>query len=78
MRDKIASMVTEQNARTPVFQAHGQVDMIVRFDWGRLSRDILKEKLGHEVEWHEYPGLDHSADPQEINHLEEWLQRRIG
>lgn len=77
MREKIVDLVSEANQETKIFQAHGLVDYVVRFDWASISRDLLKEKLGHEVEWHEYPNLDHSADPQEISDLERWLEKRI-
>ncbi|TGZ82338.1 phospholipase/carboxylesterase [Ascodesmis nigricans] len=75
MRNKIQSMIPEGKAKTPIFQAHGQADETVKFEWGQLSRDFLKERLGQEVDWHQYPDLGHSALPEEINDLEAWLEK---
>lgn len=77
MREKIIDMATEANKDTKIFQAHGEVDNVVRFEWATRSRDLLKERLGRDVAWNQYPNLDHSADPQEINDLERWLEKRI-
>jgi len=76
MRKKIADMKHSANSELSVFQAHGELDYVVRYVWGEKTRDALKE-LGHPVEWHSYPNLDHSADPQELLDLEKWLEKRI-
>lgn len=77
MGEKVVTMATEVNKDSKIFQAHGVVDNVVRFDWASRSRDFLREKLGRDVDWHQYPNLDHSADPQEINDLERWIEQRI-
>ncbi|KAF3916022.1 hypothetical protein AA313_de0202962 [Arthrobotrys entomopaga] len=62
----------DANRKTPIFMGHGKVDPLVQHSWGSMSRDILlKQKC--DVEWHEYDGLAHSADPEEINDLEKWI-----
>ncbi|KAI5804883.1 Phospholipase/carboxylesterase/thioesterase [Geopyxis carbonaria] len=76
LRDKVSTMATDANKGIPIFQAHGEIDYVVRFDWGELTKKLLLD-MGHPVEWHQYPGLDHSADPQEIADLEEWMEKRI-
>lgn len=70
-------MRTQINKNTPIFLAHGKIDPVVRYVWGEASKQILDEKLGYEVEWHTYPNLEHSADPQEIADMEKWLQTKI-
>ena len=42
-----------------------------------MSRDILRDTYGRTVNWHSYPDLQHSADPQEIDALQNWLEQRI-
>lgn len=76
LRDKVGVMATEANKGTPIFQAHGEKDFVVRFNWGELTKKFLLD-MGHPVEWHQYPNLDHSADPQEIAALEAWMEDRI-
>lgn len=70
-------MRNDVNKDTPIFLAHGELDGVVRYVWGESTRKELEQNLGHKVEWHSYPNLDHSADPQEINDMEKWLERRL-
>jgi len=77
LRGKLRSLITEENKQTPIFQAHGELDYVVRYEWGTTTRDTLREKYGRELEWHSYPDLEHSADPQEINDMQTWLEKRI-
>ncbi|KAK6537074.1 hypothetical protein TWF281_001275 [Arthrobotrys megalospora] len=76
MRDQVPSMITEANRKTPIFMGHGKEDPVVQHAWGVMSRDLLlKQKC--EVTWHEYDGLGHSVDPDEINALEKWIAGRL-
>ncbi|CAZ86658.1 unnamed protein product [Tuber melanosporum] len=77
LHQKIESLVSEENKNTDIFQAHGESDRTVQFNWGKLTKEILQDKLGHNVEWHSYPLLEHSADAQEIADMEEWLHTRL-
>jgi phospholipase/carboxylesterase len=61
------------NADTPILMAHGIEDPIVPFRLGAGSRDLLR-KLGHAVEWHEYP-MPHAVCPEEIADIAVWLRR---
>lgn len=70
-------MRTQINKDTPIFLAHGELDPVVKYAWGEASKKLLSENLRYEVEWRTYPNLEHSADPQEIADMEEWLQKRI-
>lgn len=70
-------MRSDANKNTPVFLAHGERDPVVRYVWGKATKQLLDEKMGYPVEWHSYPNLDHSADPQEIADMEKWLQKRL-
>ena len=64
-----------KNRDTPIFQAHGGVDMVVLPQWGRMTRDILTEN-GYAVEYREYPMLSHEISNQELEDLNHWLTAR--
>jgi len=61
------------NADTPVFLAHGRSDGVVPLARGAAARDLLK-RLGHAVEWHDYP-MEHSVCMEEVAALNQWLLR---
>lgn len=64
------------NKDTPIFMGHGSADELVKFEWGRQTAQALRD-LGHRVDFRVYPGLGHSADMNEMNDLEGWLQERL-
>jgi len=68
--------VENPNKETPVFMGHGDSDPLVRPDWGRMTAKALRE-LGYKVELKMYKGLEHSADPEEIDDVEKYLNERI-
>lgn len=55
---------------------HGDADPVVKYEWGVKTADKLKE-WGWNVDFNTYHGLPHSADPDEIDHLEAYLKQRI-
>jgi acetyl esterase/lipase len=73
----LMQMRTDINAKTPLFQAHGMRDGVVRFEHGKKSSDALK-KLGMDVEFHQYETMAHEANPKEIKQLGEWIKDRLG
>ncbi|MCJ1314941.1 hypothetical protein MMC15_000255 [Xylographa vitiligo] len=64
------------NKDTPVFMAHGDADPTVRYAWGQQTAAALKA-LGFAVDFRTYRGLQHSADPEEIDDLETYLLARL-
>ncbi|MCJ1393150.1 hypothetical protein MMC18_006022 [Xylographa bjoerkii] len=64
------------NKDTPVFMGHGDADPTVKYAWGQRTAATLKE-LGYGVDFRTYPGLQHSADPEEIDDLEKYLLARL-
>ena len=74
---EIPGLITDANKETVIFQAHGEADPLIRLEWAEKSRDILRNTYGRTVDWHSYPNLQHSADPQEIDALEKWLEQRV-
>lgn len=82
MPDNFTKMLAETGTETtiqsrpPVFMGHGEADPLVRFEWGLRTAEGLRER-GFDVEWHAYPGLQHGADPAEIDALEAWVLGRL-
>lgn len=56
----------------PIFMAHGSMDPVLQYDWGKASAARLTE-LGYAVDWHEYP-MAHAVCPQEIGDIASWLR----
>ena len=64
------------NQDTPIFMGHGDSDPLVRPQWGQKTKDTLVEE-GWKVDLKFYKGLQHSADPEEIDDVEKYLSERI-
>ncbi|KAF2810023.1 Phospholipase/carboxylesterase [Mytilinidion resinicola] len=64
------------NKETPIFMGHGDIDPVVDHKWGKRSADELV-KGGWNVDFRTYKGLQHSADPEEIDNLEAYLNGQI-
>lgn len=67
-------------ARLPIWQAHGTADSVIDISYGRKLRDFLRSPelglgAGNEIEYREYEGLPHSASPEELEDLTDWLRR---
>lgn len=56
LSDKINKFLPEAwpNQKTPVFMAHGDIDEVVKFDFGQKSAQMLKD-MEVDVEFHKYP-----------------------
>jgi predicted esterase len=78
LHNKMAEFVGQNSANkdTKIFMGHGDSDPLVRPQWGQMTAEILK-KAGWDVELKMYPGLEHSADPDEIDDVEKFLNERI-
>lgn len=78
LRDKVQSLVPVEspNKETPIFMGHGDSDPVVKYQWGQMTASKLKE-WGWNVDFKTYRGLPHSAAPEEIDDLEQYLNSRI-
>ena len=61
--------------QTPIFQANGQYDTVVLPQWGRLTRDALKQ-ADCTLEYREY-AMMHAIIPDEIQDINQWLAKHI-
>ncbi len=73
LAEKTTAEMSETNAKTSVFMAHGRQDGVVPFEGALISKDFLL-KRGVPVQWHEYT-MQHSLHPQEIIDISAWLQK---
>lgn len=70
-----ASEARPENRDTPVFMAHGALDPLLPQALGERSAEFLRSR-GHPLEWHSY-SMAHSVCGDEIEHLADWLGRRL-
>lgn len=78
MEGKVKEYVPEENPNkaTPIFMGHGDSDPLVKYQWGVKTAEVLKE-WGWNVDLKTYKGLQHSADPREIDDLEKYIHQRL-
>lgn len=78
MEGKIKEYVPEENPNkeTAIFMGHGDVDQLVKYQWGVQTAEALKG-WGWSVDFKTYKNLAHSADPKEIDDLEKYIQQRL-
>ena len=79
-------MFSDHARKIPIFWGHGTHDPLVTFEMATTSTNFLTQKAGIKtatpedptgLEFHAYEGLVHSADPEELKDLSNWLKRVI-
>ena len=65
-----------ENANTPIFFAHGNLDPVVPMMMGQHSHQLLTE-LGYTTLWNEYP-MQHQVCVEEINDIAGFIRRQFG
>ena len=78
MHNRIKEFVLSEspNKDTPIFLGHGDVDPLVKHEWGLETAEALEE-MGWTVKFNTYKGLAHSADPKEMDDLEAFIEERL-
>ncbi|MCS6764770.1 MAG: alpha/beta hydrolase [Candidatus Protistobacter heckmanni] len=71
----VENEATEVNKTLPVFAGHGGMDNVVSVELGLRASDLAL-RLGHPVEWRDYP-MQHSVCPEEIHDIGAWLRARM-
>lgn len=74
---KLNETMTAANKDTKCFLAHGNADNVVRFNFGEMTRDLMKMHYRN-ISWKEYNGLGHSSSPAEMKDLKKFLDSVIG
>ncbi|KAF9995541.1 hypothetical protein BGZ80_009026 [Entomortierella chlamydospora] len=76
LHNKIMSMASDSNRKTPIFWGHGDVDQVVRYQFGERSVEMLKQNK-YNVKFNTYRNMGHSSCPQEIRDLLGFLKETI-
>jgi len=58
----------------PVYQAHGDVDQIVPYQWGALTSELMKSLIS-DYQFKIYKGLAHSSSPEELDDLKTFFAK---
>jgi predicted esterase len=64
------------NGATPVLMCHGDADAVVAYRFGTASRDAVVA-AGLPVEFKAYAGMGHSACPEELRDVGDFLEARL-
>jgi len=73
--DTLADEISDSVTETTVFMAHGRLDDVVAYEYGRQSMEQL-ESHNIEVHWHEYD-MGHAVCMEEIQHIRQWLTETL-
>ncbi|SPO00153.1 related to lysophospholipase [Cephalotrichum gorgonifer] len=66
---------TEENKATPMLMCHGTMDPLVAPQLAQMSFQVL-QGLGYDIKMKTYP-IAHSACPEELDDVEEFLKERL-
>ncbi|RIA89419.1 Phospholipase/carboxylesterase/thioesterase [Glomus cerebriforme] len=66
LKEKTFTMATDANKNTPIFMGHGDSDMILPYQIGKLSHDLLKSGGYSGVTFKTYYGMGHQYSQKEI------------
>ena len=70
------SKLADGALKRPVSLHHGDADEVVRTSWGVASKERLEE-LGFSVSFATYPGMAHSACPEEFDAISSFLKSSL-
>jgi len=76
LKEKTFTMATDANKNTPIFLGHGDCDMLLPYQIGKLSHDLIKSR-GYPVTFKTYNGMGHQSEPREIQDVISFLQEVI-
>lgn len=76
LRAKLKGMAVGER-KTPIFYGHGQADDKVTYQLAQESAHCIQETGKCDVTFKSYPGMSHSACPQEFRHVAAWLKERL-
>lgn len=71
--EKLAAVTHEANHATPIFLAHGMLDIVVPFMLGNAAYSALQE-AGYPIDWHTYP-IMHTVSNEEMHDISHFIRR---
>ncbi|CEG40668.1 acylprotein thioesterase [Plasmopara halstedii] len=66
--------VAPETANVPLLMCHGEQDQVVRFEYGKMSKEKLETAGVKNIKFHSYPKMEHSACAEELDHVTKWLE----
>ncbi|SGY74025.1 BQ5605_C005g03335 [Microbotryum silenes-dioicae] len=75
LADKLKSMQVDHAPSYPVFWGHGTGDPVVRYQWGEMSVQKLRELGWKNIQFESYPGMQHTLGAKEQQDVEAWLKK---
>ncbi|KAI9016577.1 Phospholipase/carboxylesterase/thioesterase [Phycomyces nitens] len=76
MLNKIQSMTSDANKKTPILMTHGDADKVVALAYGQECAELLKQ-LEYDVEFKSYPDIPHSILGQEVLDISSFLKKTL-
>lgn len=73
MRAKYPASLHNGAKAAPILMCHGTSDQVLHFDFGKASAETV-ERLGRNITWKAYPGLQHSANEKELADVADFLK----
>jgi phospholipase/carboxylesterase len=72
----LQSKQVEELPQVPIYVAHGDLDNLIRPEWGKSTCKRLQE-LGMTATYKEYTALSHGLCREEIRDLKSWIKERV-
>lgn len=73
-KDYPAVVENSVNKEIPVFQCHGDKDVIVPYPWGQMSHDLIKT-FNSTAEFKVYQGMGHSSCNEELKDTKDFIKK---
>jgi predicted esterase len=67
--------LSPETANVPLLMCHGEEDPVVRFQYGKMSKEKLQAAGVSDVTFCTYPDMEHTASMDELDDVKTWLQR---
>lgn len=76
LHNKIMSMASDANRKTPIFWGHGDADQVVSYAYGKQSVELLQANKFN-VKFNTYRYMGHSSSNDEIRDLLVFLKENL-
>ena len=73
LRDQYPAKFGPYAKDVPILQGHGTNDMVLRYDYGKMSNDVLTSN-GVKADFKTYTGMAHSACAEEFDDVADFLE----
>lgn len=76
LHSKFEDITKDANKDTALFLAHGKIDSVVKFSFGKMTKDVLKTRYSN-IQWNKYNGLGHSSHDTEMRDVKKFLDETL-